>query len=223
MNVTVFKKGMILLADHYPFSLKPLSYNPNDLAPYIEPETITLHHQVLQSRYVDALNAALAPYPQYHDWSLKALLAYNDTFPPKLALDIRKYGGGVYNHEIYFDSMIPGGKAPNNTLLNQIKKSFLSFRAMHDAVKTSALNVFGSGYTWLVCNGACGLQVVNTANQDTPPLTIVSPIVCIDMWEHSYYLQYKTEKENYIENWFNVVNWDKICDLLSCINNRTNL
>lgn len=214
---------MITVSDHYPFTLNPLPYKPNDLEPYIESETIILHHQVLQQRYVDNLNIALSRYPQYQDWSLKALVAYSDTFPPVLKNDIQKYAGGIFNHDIYFNSMKPGGSTPTTETLQQINQYFGSFENLKKGIKLSALSVFGSGYTWLICNGACQLQLINTANQDTPPLTIVSPLLNLDMWEHSYYLQYKTSKEQYVDNWMKVVDWNKTCDLLSCVNKRTNI
>lgn len=206
------------MADHYPFTLTPLPYAYDALEPNLQAETIRLHHDILQNNYVKRLNAVLLPYPQYHDWSLKALVAYSDTFPANIKQDVSKYAGGIYNHEIYFDSMTPGGKQPRPEVLQDIINSFGSMDNMKKILKANALSVFGSGYTWLVCNGACQIQIVNTANQETPPLSIVNPLVNIDIWEHSFYLQYKTEREKYIDAWMEIVDWDKVCDLSACRN-----
>lgn len=203
----------------YPFTLKPLQYSEDALEPVLSQQTINLHHNVLQQNYVNKLNQTLQPYPQYQDWSLKALVAYSDTFPKNIQSDIKKYAGGVFNHELYFDSMIPNGKRPSVEMEQKIINSFGSMDNLKASLKSNAMTLFGSGYTWLLENRACKLQIVNTANQDSPPLSIVIPLLNIDIWEHSFYLDYKTNREEYIDNWLNIINWENIEKLTKCHTN----
>lgn len=200
----------------YPFTLKPLPYSEDALEPILSEQTISLHHNILQQKYVDNLNLALKAYTQYQDWSLKALAAYCDTFPKKIQSDIKKYAGGVFNHELYFDSMTPNGKGPSVEMEQKIINSFGSMDNFKSAFKTNAMAVYGSGYTWLLQNSACKLQIVNTSNQDTPPLSIVTPLLNIDVWEHSFYLDYKTSRDEYIDKWFTIINWENAEKLAQC-------
>ena len=190
--------------EHYPFELPPLSYGYNDLEPYLDGEIIKIHHTILMQNYVDRLNQLLSRFPQYQDWSLKALVAYADTFPPALRKEIEVYAGGLYNHYVYFNSMTPNGRMPNQRLMTQIIHSFGNFENMKTAIYTSAMQNFGCGYTWLVCNKSCKLQIINTQRNNTPPLTIASPIVTIDLWEHAYFKQYINRKDEYITAWLQI-------------------
>lgn len=202
--------------EHYPFELPPLSYGYHDLEPYIDGEMLRTHHSVLMQNYVDKLNQVLSHFPQYQDWSLKALVAYAYTFPPALRSNIENYAGGLYNHYVYFNSMTPGGRMPTPRLMTQIKDSFGNFENMKSALQTSATINFGCGYTWLVCNKGCKLQIVNTQRQHTPPLTIVDPIVAIDLWEHAFFRQYTNDRDSYVSNWLQVADWSKICEYIAC-------
>ncbi len=202
--------------EHYPFELPPLSYGYEDLEPYIDGDMLKTHHSVIMQNYVDRLNTLLSRFPQYQDWSLKALVAYADTFPPALRKELNHDAGGLYNHYIYFNSMIPGGRMPTQQLMTQIKNTFGNFENMKSAFFASALRNFGSGFTWLVCNKSCTLQIINTQDNNTPPLTIVSPIVAIDLWEHAFMDQYVNKKDEYINAWFKVADWSKVCDYIAC-------
>ena len=202
--------------EHYPFELPPLSYNYYDLEPYIDGEIIKTHHTVLMQTYVDKLNEVLSNFPQYQTWSLKALVAYADTFPPALRKSIKIYGGGVYNLYIYFNSMTPGGRMPTPKLMSQIKDSFGSFENMKSSLVENTMANFGCGYTWLVCNKGCKLQIINTQKQNTPPLTLVDPIVTIDLWEHAYFSQYINNRNQYVLNWLQVADWSKVCEYIAC-------
>lgn len=202
--------------EHYPFELPKLNYAYNALEPHIDGDIIRIHHSVLMQNYVDRLNEVLSRFPQYQDWSLKALVAYADTFPPALRKSIKTYGGGVYNHYIYFNSMTPNGRMPTPKLMEQIKDSFGSFENMKTALVANAGANFGCGYTWLVCNKSCKLQIINTQKQDTPPLTMVDPIVAIDLWEHAYFNQYIGNRNEYVLNWLQVADWSRVCEYISC-------
>lgn len=202
--------------EHYPFELPKLNYAYNALEPYIDGDIIRIHHSVLMQNYVDRLNEVLSRFPQYQDWSLKALVAYADTFPPALRKSIKTYGGGVYNHYIYFNSMTPSGRMPTPKLMEQIKDSFGSFENMKTALIESTTANFGCGYTWLVCNKSCKLQLINTQKQNTPPLTMVDPIIAIDLWEHAYFNQYIGDRNKYVLNWLQVADWSRVCEYIAC-------
>ncbi len=202
--------------DHYPFELPKLNYAYNALEPYIDGDIIRIHHSVLMQNYIDRLNEVLSRFPQYQDWSLKALVAYADTFPPALRKSIKTYAGGVYNHYIYFNSMTPGGRMPTPKLMEQIKDSFGSFENMETSLVANANSNFGCGYTWLVCNKSCKLQIINTQKQNTPPLTMVDPIIAIDLWEHAYFNQYIGDRNKYVLNWLKIADWSRVCEYISC-------
>lgn len=202
--------------EHYPFELPKLNYRYSDLEPYIDGDIIRIHHSVLMQNYVDRLNEVLSRFPQYQDWSLKELVAYADSFPPALRKSIKTYGGGVYNHYIYFNSMTPGGRMPTQKLMSQIKDSFGSFENLKTALVVNTSANFGCGYTWLVCNKSCKLQIINTQKQDTPPLTLVDPIIAIDLWEHAYFNQYIGNRNEYVLNWLQVADWSRVCEYISC-------
>ena len=205
-----------MINQQYPFKLPPLSYGYNDLEPFINGEIIKIHHRVLMQNYVNKLNELLKNFPQYHDWSLTSLVAYADTFPPALRTGIKNYGGGLYNHFIYFNSMSPSGRIPTDELMTLIKNSFGNFDNMKKALHSSAAANFGCGYTWLVCGGNYRLQIINTTKQNTPPLTVVSPVVAVDLWEHAFFPQYINNRNEYVKNWLKIADWRKIYDILMC-------
>lgn len=210
------RKGDKTMNQHYPFELPPLNYRYNDLEPYISGEIIRIHHNVLMQSYVDKLNDTLSHFPQYQSWSLKNLVAYSNTFPPALRKNIENYAGGLYNHYIYFNSMTPNGRTPTHQLMTQIKNSFGTFDNMKKAIQNSANKNFGCGYTWLVCNKNCNLQIINTQRQNTPPLTLVSPIITIDLWEHAFFPQYINNRSEYVLNWMKIADWNKVCEYTAC-------
>ncbi|MCL2213509.1 MAG: superoxide dismutase [Oscillospiraceae bacterium] len=195
--------------NHYPFPLIPLPYDYTALEPHIDGLTMDLHHDRHLKTYVDNLNAALAPYPQYHSWTLEQLLYYADELPKDLQTPVLHNGGGVYNHNFYFAGMSPtSAKAPVGALADSINATFGSFDKFKDAFKTAALSVFGSGYAWLVAEADKSLKIITTANQDTPLPQNVYPLVAIDVWEHAYYLMHYNLRADYIDDWFGVANWD---------------
>lgn len=205
------------MADHYPFTLKPLPYAYDALEPYIERDDLYRHHTQCNQQYVDLLNETLAPYPQFQDWSLKALVVYADSFPKPIRNDIRNFAGGVFNHELYFGSMSEKrNTVPTGPFLRDINATYGSFSNFQALLKSYALSIFGSGNTWLLYNTACRLQIINAPNQDTPPLSILNPLLLIDMWEHAYFHQYQFNKEQYLDNWLKVVDWTLISSRYPC-------
>lgn len=198
-----------MLPMHYPFEVIPLSYSYNALEPYIDSKTVEIHHNKHYKTYVDNLNNILALYPQYHLWTLKKLITCIYELPKEIQISVRNNAGGVFNHSLYFKIMGNNqNTSPNETLLCHINNSFCSFEKFKDEFKNAALTQFGSGYAWLVINTYGELCIVKTNNQDTPLIKNVCPLFLIDVWEHSYYLKYQNRRAEYIDNWFNVINWD---------------
>lgn len=194
---------------HCEFSLPPLPYDYDALEPYIDSQTMHLHHDKHFKKYVDELNKLLNPCSQMHNWSLERLLKSICLFPKKMQTQIRNNGGGVFNHNFYFNIMTPesSGK-PIGLLGEKIINEFSSFDNFKCKFKNKALNQFGSGYAWLVCNNCGKLKIISTCNQDSPISVNLKPILTVDVWEHAYYLKYKNERSEYLDNWFNVINWD---------------
>ncbi len=197
-------------AETYPFVVRPLPYEYDALIPVLSEETMHFHHDKHYKTYVDNLNHALSDYPELQRMSLKELLSNPETLPEQVQTQIRNNGGGVYNHELYFDSMKnPVGQEPEGMLADAIERDFGSYKQWKEQMKQAAVTKFGSGWAWLVsdCNGK--LSIVQTANQDVPDLKEYSPIFLIDVWEHAYYLQYQNRRAEYVEGWFGVINWRK--------------
>lgn len=198
---------------HYPFTLKPLPYSYDALEPVISEETLHFHHDKHLQTYVDNLNKALADYPKYHNVSLEDLIVMVPTLPGELKTPVQNNAGGVYNHQLYFDAMIPYAKAlseqnEDTPLKQAIIKDFGSLEEWKTQMKASALSQFGSGWAWLVQNNAGTLSIINTANQDTPLGFDLKPILLVDVWEHAYYLQYQNRRNEYLEHWFQIVNYN---------------
>lgn len=205
------------MADHYPFTLKPLPYAYNALEPYLTEQEVYAHHTQCEQNYVNLLNKTLSLYPQFQDWSLKALVVYADTFPEEIRTDIKNYAGGVFNHELYFESMSEKrNTVPTGSLMREINATYGSFEKFQSLLKSYVLSIFGSGNTWLLFNAACKLQIINAPNQDTPPLSILNPLLLCDVWEHAYFHQVWFDRERYIDNWLHLVDWTIISARYPC-------
>jgi len=209
------------MTDHYPFELPPLPYAYDALEPYIDKETMYYHHDKHFKTYIDNLNKALAPYPEYHDWSLKKLLKNLDSLPQEIRTPVRQNGGGVYNHNMYFDTMAPAGTSTMSkemeTVINQTFGSYDNFK---DKIKEAGLSQFGSGWAFLVADSEKGLYIINMPNQDVPMSDTSWPILPMDVWEHAYYLKYKNERDKYIDNWFNVIDWSNVSNRVVFVKRR---
>lgn len=194
----------------FPFQAEPLPYAYNALEPELSKEILEFHHDKHYKTYVDNLNGILSDFPKYQDWTLENLLMHLEDLPTDIQTGIRNNGGGVYNHQLYFRCMQGNGfSMPEGDFANIIHRDFESFDNFSRIFTNAATKVFGSGYAWLVCeNGK--LSVVTTGNQDTPITNSQKPILCIDVWEHAYYLQYQNRRADYITNWFQLINWDYV-------------
>ena len=194
----------------YPFVVRPLPYEYDALVPVLDAETLTFHHDKHYKTYVDNLNAALADYPELQKKSLTELLTQIDMLPAAIQTAVRNNGGGVYNHELYFDSMkSPVGQEPSGALAEAIDRDFGSYRQWKEQMKQAAVGKFGSGWAWLAADKNGVLSIVQTANQDVPNLEAYTPLLLVDVWEHAYYLQYQNRRADYVESWFGLINWRK--------------
>lgn len=204
----------MILDEHYPFSLPPLPYAYDAFEPLIDSLTMKEHHDVLFRNYVNNLNRALAPYPIYHDWNLLTLMRYYNDFDEPLRTQVQRNGGGTINHTLYFDGITPKKKtAPDEELQRMINRSFGSMEAMRILMKEQAEKIYGSGYVWLMRDGAGGLRIVTSSNQSIPPLEVLMPILVLDMWEHAYYILHQSRKGDYFDVWFDNIDWNQAVKL----------
>lgn len=186
----------------------------NSLEPYIDNKTLMLHYNVIYSSYIDKLNKLLKKNNYKDNYSLNELVDKIDMFPLEDRGEILYNLGGALNHKLYFYEMSDkGNNIPYGEILKDINKYFGSYDNFKKEFIKKALNLVGSGYTFLVMDESGKLQIINTSNEDTPYSYGFIPIIVLDLWEHSYYLKYTTNKEAYINNWFNLLDFKKINDL----------
>lgn len=195
------------MKSHYPFENTPLPYAYDALEPYIDEKTMQLHHDRHLKTYIDNLNSILKKYPQLQTLTLEQLICTAGQMSGKDCVAIARNAGGVYNHRFFFNSMCPDGKkAPGGALAVAIDRGFGSMDVFREKFTEAALSVFGSGYVWLV-NSKRGPCLMTSINQETP-LRAVKPLLNLDVWEHAYYLKHYNKRIDYINDWWNVVNWD---------------
>lgn len=196
--------------ESYPFVVRPLPYEYDALTPVLNEETLQFHHDKHYKTYVDNLNSVLSDYPELQKKSLKELLLYPDEIPIPARVAIRNNGGGVYNHELYFNSMrSPVGQVAEGELAEAIKRDFGSYRQWQEQMKQAAVSKFGSGWAWFLTDKDGNLSIVQTANQDIPDIGTYTPLFLVDVWEHAYYLQYQNRRADYVEGWFDLIHWRK--------------
>jgi Fe-Mn family superoxide dismutase len=190
------------------FTLPPLPYGFGALEPYIDAQTMEIHHDKHHQAYVTNLNAALLKYPELEKQTLEELLKNLDTLPEDIRTAVRNNGGGTYNHDLFWLMMSPKGGTPKGQVVDAIKKKFGSLEIFQDKFNTEAKTRFGSGWAWLSLDKKGELVVSSTANQDSPIMEGHQPIIGLDVWEHAYYLKYQNKRPDYIAAWWNVVDWD---------------
>jgi Fe-Mn family superoxide dismutase len=191
------------------FSVPDLAYAFDALEPHIDARTMEIHHDKHHAAYVNNLNAALEGTP-WAEQSLDAVLTSLDSIPEGKRMAVRNNGGGHANHTLFWEIMGPnGGGDPSGTLGDAIADSFGGVADLKAAVNDAGVKRFGSGWTWLVWDGT-GLAVKSTPNQDTPVMDGDAPLLGIDVWEHAYYLNYQNRRPDYLEAWWNVVDWDAV-------------
>lgn len=195
--------------------LPKLPYEYSALEPYVDAETMEIHYSKHHQAYVNNLNAALEKYPELQEKDIKDLIADLNAVPEDIRGAVRNNGGGHLNHSMFWKMMKKAeGQAPEGELLTAINEKFGSFDEFKSVFAKAGATRFGSGWAWLVVKDG-KLDVVSTPNQDNPITDGLTPILGLDVWEHAYYLKYQNRRPEYIENWFNVVNWDEVAKLYS--------
>jgi Fe-Mn family superoxide dismutase len=197
-----------------PYSVPPLPYAYEALEPHIDQQTMEIHHDKHHKAYVDKVNAALEGTP-LADAPIEDVLKNLSQVPEDKRGAVRNNGGGHYNHSLFWESMAPnGGGAPDGALAQAIDSAFGSFSDFQAKLKETGVNQFGSGWSWLVQDGS-GLAVVGTPNQDNPISNGKTPLLGVDVWEHAYYLKYQNRRPDYLDAWWNTVNWAKVAERFS--------
>ncbi len=192
----------------YPFELPDLGYPHDALEPHIDARTMEIHHGRHHAAYTANLNAALKGHPDLHGKSANELVADLAALPDGIRMAVRNNGGGYVNHNLFWQLMAPGGAdTPGGALAAAIDDAFGSFDDFKARFATAAITRFGSGWAWLVADGGGALEVVSTANQDTPVMDGNTPLLGCDVWEHAYYLNYQNRRPDYVAAFWNVVNW----------------
>jgi Fe-Mn family superoxide dismutase len=197
------------------YSLPPLPYAFNALEPSIDAQTMEIHHDRHHKTYVDNLNKALEGHTDLQNKRIEDLLRDINKVPESIRTAVRNNGGGHANHTMFWEIMAKGaGGKPTGELDAEIKKTFGDLATFQGELKKAALGRFGSGWAWLVLAGG-KLQILSTANQDSPYMDGQVPVLGIDVWEHAYYLKYQNKRPDYVDAWWNVVNWNAVAKRLT--------
>ena len=198
-------------------TLPPLPYPFDALEPYIDAKTMEIHHDKHHAAYVTNLNKALEGAPDLQKLSVEELISNLSKVPENIRTGVRNNGGGHANHKYFWTIMKKsGGGEPSGDLGNAIKSAFGSFAEFKTKFAAAAMGRFGSGWAWLVMRDG-KLAIESTANQDTPVMDGGKPILGLDVWEHAYYLKYQNRRADYIEAWWNVVNWVQVADYYAAV------
>ncbi len=191
--------------------LPELPYAYDALEPYIDAQTMKIHHTKHHGGYVSKLNAALEKYPELQKYNAEDLVRNLASVPQEIRTAVRNNGGGHLNHSLFWTVMSPqGGGEPSGALRKALEQAFGDFPSFKALFTTTALSHFGSGWAWLALTRFGNLVVFSTPNQDNPLMEGLIPLLGLDVWEHAYYLKYQNRRAEYIENWWNVVHWPQV-------------
>ncbi len=203
----------ILTVPVYPFSLPVLRFPYDALEPFIDAETMQVHHQLHHQNYIDNLNAAIAEYPQLHQMSIEDMMRHLDQIPEVIRETVRNQGGGHANHQFFWKILKPASATlPTGVLAEGIAQTFDSFENFKVQFHDAGMKLFGSGWVFLVIDPKADgkLKIHTTTNQNSVLLEGLPGLLCCDLWEHSYYLKYRNQRANYLEAFWNVVDWDVV-------------
>ncbi|MDP9351799.1 MAG: superoxide dismutase [Chloroflexota bacterium] len=191
--------------------LPPLPYDYSALEPHIDAQTMTLHHDKHHNTYVTNLNTALEKHPELQNKSAEELIQDLQSVPEDIRTAVRNNGGGHVNHTMFWNIMGPnGGGEPTGAIAEAISSTFGSFDDFKQKFNAAGAARFGSGWVWLVRDSSGGLSITSTANQDNPLSEGQYPILGNDVWEHAYYLKYQNRRPEYLQAWWNTINWDEV-------------
>ena len=197
------------------FKLPELGYAFDALEPYIDAKTMEIHHDKHHATYVTKLNEALEKAPDWQNKPIEEILKELNALPESVRTAVQNNGGGHYNHSMFWETMKPGGhNEPTGNLAKAINSEFGDYENFKTKFTEAAVGVFGSGWAWLVKNGD-KIAINATGRQDNPMMEGKTPILGLDVWEHAYYLKYQNRRPEYIEAWWNVVNWDEVVKRLA--------
>ncbi len=193
------------------YELPQLPYGYDALEPYLDAKTMEIHHTKHHQTYTNNLNAALEKHPEVAEVSLEKMLADLTLVPEDIRTAVRNSGGGYWNHDFFWKVMAPKvGGEPQGKVAEVIEASFGGFAPFKESFTKAATGVFGSGWAWLVLGEDGKLSVISTPNQDSPLALKQKPLLALDVWEHAYYLKFQNRRPEYIDAWWNVVNWDAV-------------
>ena len=191
--------------------LPALPYGCDALEPYIDSETMNIHHSKHHSGYVHNLNVTLERHPTLKEYTVEELLTNMEKIPEDIQAAIRNNAGGHFNHSLFWQVMSPkGGGEPSGTLNKAIAEAFGNFSSFKTLFEHAAITRFGSGWAWLCRNNEDKLIITSTPNQDSPITLGLVPILGLDVWEHAYYLKYQNRRVEYVSNWWNLVKWSEV-------------
>jgi superoxide dismutase, Fe-Mn family len=192
------------------FELPKLPYDYKDLEPIIDEQTMRLHHDKHHGAYVEKLNAAIKGHAELERLSVADLLRQIERVPENIRTTVRNNGGGHANHEMFWKIMKPRGSEASGRVLDAIKQSFGDLNQFQEKFNTAGANHFGSGWVWLVRSNAGKIEIITSANQDSPFMQGHYPIMGNDLWEHAYYLKYNNRRPEYLKAWWQTLNWEEI-------------
>lgn len=191
------------------YQLPPLPYSYTDLEPYIDAQTMELHHAKHHQAYIDKLNKALEMVPQYDNLTIEELLSKINDVPDEIKPTVRNNGGGHANHSFFWNILTPDSEElSSGSLYDALVSHFESIPNFQSQFTQAALDRFGSGWAWLVNDGG-SLKIISTPNQDSPLMEGKYPVIGVDVWEHAYYLRYQNRRADYLASFWKVVNWDQ--------------
>ncbi|KPD24094.1 superoxide dismutase [Idiomarina zobellii] len=192
------------------FELPALPYTYDALEPHVDAMTMEIHHQRHHQTYVNGLNNALAG-SRYEKWDLSELLRQIQSIPSNMQSAVRNHGGGHANHSLFWQVMSPqGGGEPTGKLAKAIENDIGGFQNFKEQFTQAAVSRIGSGWAWLVLNANGQLEITSTANQDSPLMDGLTPILGLDVWEHAYYLKYQNKRADYIAAFYEVIHWPEV-------------
>lgn len=206
------KKADLPSLGHSPYSLPDLPYPVEALEPFIDRQTMEIHHGKHHAGYVKKLNAALKSEAAWGKQPLEVLLQSIHTLPESLQGAVRKHGGGHYNHSLFWTSLSPVSKSPDPSLARALSRDFGSVNDALQALKKEALSVFGSGWAWFVVSPFGRVSVERSINQENPVMEKQIPLLGIDVWEHAYYLKYQNRRADYLDAIFQILDWTTLSE-----------
>lgn len=194
-----------------PFELPPLPYALDALEPWIDARTVEIHYTKHHQTYLNNTNKAIEPFPELFQFSLEEILKDLSKVPEAIRTAVKNNGGGVYNHNLYWQNLGPGaGGEPTGKLAEAIRTTFGDFASFKAEIEKAGTTRFGSGYAWLSKRPDGSLLIHSTANQDCPLSDGLYPIMTVDVWEHAYYLKYQNRRVEYLSNFWNIIDWNKV-------------